>query len=252
MITFTDVFVGIGREGARIINGITADGVKVTVNPAYYILRPERYSRRLEEFFGSLPENTMLWIFHEDNAINAEIRDLIVSTARNTPNLTLLAYVLTPHRELINEEKPSWANSFDTVFYDSLGEFLQMNVPLREAYERAAGEISSALSNLYRYLEGQMLVNVDYADFFTIVRGGNVGILRKFSSTDIDWRWGVWERGLVIAVVNENFKLSEAHRILSEFQELLSEKDIIWGVSVNPGTERVEVLALLVKRWQEV
>jgi len=249
MITFTDVFVGIGREGARIVNGITADGVKVTVNPAYYILRPERYSRKLVRFFSSLPENSMLWIFHEDNAVNSEIRDLIANTARGLNNVTLLAYVLTPHRELINEEKPSWAKKFDTVFYDSLEEFLRPDVPLHEAYEEAAGEIARALSNLYRYLESQMLVNVDYADFFTVIKGGNVGILRRFSSIDIDWKWGIWERGLVIAVVNEEFKLSEAHKILSDFQELLSKKDIIWGISMNPDNRDVEVLALLVKGW---
>ncbi len=249
MITFTDVFVGIGRKGARIVEGISADGVKVTVNPAYYILRPEMYSEKLRSFFGSLPENTMLWMFFDDNPINGEIRDLITKSVRSIDGLTLLAYILTPHRELVNEKKPSWARRFDTVFYDSLEEFMVYDVPIREAYDRAAGEIAEALSDLYRYLEDQMLINVDYADFFTIIRGGNVGILRKLSGVEARWKWGVWERGLIMAIVGERFKLAEAHNILSNFQRLLSKKDIIWGISINEGKLEVEILALLVKRW---
>ncbi len=249
MITFTDVFVGIGREGARIVNGIAADGVKVTVNPAYYILRPEVYSRKLVEFFNSIPDNSMVWLFHEDNSVSAEIRQLIVSTVREKKGLTLLDYILTPHRELVNEEKPLWATDFDTVFYDSLEDFLRLDVPVNEAYEMAAGEISGALSELYKYLESQMLVNVDYADFFSVIRGGNVGILRKFRGNEIEWKWGIWERGLVIAVVNESFKLSDAHGILSKFQELLSKKDIIWGISMSQEVRGTEIIALLVKGW---
>lgn len=248
MLNFTHVFVGIGKAGGIVVDGITSDVVKVRINPAYYILRTEKYSQKITSFFSRLPENSIVWAVFEDKPVNIEIVDLI---SRNLPEGTLsLAYVFTPSRELFEEKKPEWAENFETVFYDSLWEFMKMDIPLGKAYEEAAQLIARAITFLHRSLEGQMIINVDYADFFTVVRGGNVGILRLLSRVDFEWHWGVWDRGIVITLVKKDVILREAHSVLERFHKLLREKDIIWGMaSGDDGRNRLEVLTLLVKKW---
>ncbi|NJE06374.1 hypothetical protein E3E36_09495 [Thermococcus sp. M36] len=251
MVSFTHIFVGIGNAGARIVNSIGVDGaVKVTVNPAYYLLpRSKEYEERLRGFFSRIPENTFLWLIFEDKEANIELLRIITDSA---PRDTIkLAYVLTPQRELVVGEKPQWASGFETVFYDSLWDFLKGDdTPLVEAFQRASHNIAEMFSRLYYYLEAQMLVNIDYADLFNIIRGGNVGILRLLRSVDFGWHWGVWDRGLIGILVGKEFPLRDAHGILANFQEILAEKDIIWGVIMDESlTKEVEILALLVKRW---
>jgi hypothetical protein len=189
VLNFTHVFVGVGKAGGIVVDGIASDVVKVRINPGYYILRTEKYSEKIASFFSRLPENSIVWAVFEDKPVNIEIVDLI---SKNLPEGTLsLAYVFTPSRELFEEKKPGWAENFETVFYDSLWEFMKTNIPLERAYEGAAKLISKAITFLHRSLEGQMIINVDYADFFTVVRGGNVGILRLLSRVDFEWDWGV-------------------------------------------------------------
>ncbi len=247
MRSFTHIFVGIGNSGANIVDRISADGVvKVTVNPAPYILRPRRYLQRLESFFSRIPEDTFLWLVFEDKPINRELVDFIMGSV---PDDTIrLAYTLTPKRELVYE-KPPWAEGFETVFYDSLWDFLREDVPLGIAFERASVSIAELFSRLYYYLENQMLVNIDYADLFNMIRGGNVGIMRLLDRVDFSWHWGIWERGLIGILVGEDFPLSGAHAILARFQELLSEKDVIWGIITDEKVRGVEILALLTRRW---
>jgi len=250
MVSFTHVFVGIGGAGARIVNSITADGVvRVTVNPAYYLLsNSKEYEERLRTFFSSLPENTFLWLVFEDKEVNHELREVILDSA---PSDTIkLAYVLTPRRELVRGKKPPWAGDFETVFYDSLWDFLSGDKSLGVAFSEASSGIAKLFSRLYYYLETQMLVNIDYADLFNMIRGGNVGILRLLREVDFSWHWGVWERGLIGILVGRDFPLKDAHSILKRFQELLSEKDIIWGVVTDENVGNgVEILALLVRKW---
>lgn len=250
MPSFTHIFVGIGNTGARITNSIRADGiVKVTVNPAYYLLpRSEKYKKRLRSFFSSLPENTFLWLVFEDKEVNHKLMEIIVESA---PSDTIkLAYVLTPRKELVTGKKPEWAEPFETVFYDSLWDFLRESDSLSLAFSRAAENIAEMFSKLYYYLETQMLVNIDYADLFNMIRGGNVGILRLLNRVDFSWHWGLWARGLIGILVGKEFPLKDAHEILERFQEILQEKDIIWGVIMEESLKNeVEILALLVKRW---
>ncbi len=247
MRSFTHLFVGIGNAGARIVDRISVDGVvKVTINPAHYILRPRRYTGRIREFFSHLPKDTFLWLVFEDKPVNLELVDLILESS--PPDAIRLAYVLTPKRELVHE-KPSWADNFETVFYDSLRDFLTEDVPLGIAFERASVSIAELFSRLYYYLENQMLVNIDYADLFNMIRGGNVGIMRLLDRVDFSWHWGIWERGLMGILVGNNFPLRGAHEILSRFQELLAEKDVIWGIITDETVRGVEILALLVKGW---
>ncbi|NJE30798.1 hypothetical protein E3E38_07050 [Thermococcus sp. 18S1] len=251
MQSFTHLFVGIGGTGARIVNSITADGiVKVTVNPAYYLLpNSERYEERLRNFFSRLPKDTFLWLVFEDKDVNHELREIIIDSA---PRDTIrLAYVLTPRKELVDEKKPPWARDFETVFYDSLWDFFtDESVSLQDAFQGASAGIAEMFSRLYYYLESQMLVNIDYADLFNMIRGGNVGILRLLREVDFTWHWGIWERGLIGILVGNDFPLKGAHSILHSFQEILSEKDVIWGVITDENLNgRVEILSLLVKKW---
>ncbi|ASJ12064.1 hypothetical protein [Thermococcus thioreducens] len=251
MVSFTHLFVGIGNTGARIVNSITADGaVKVTVNPAYYLLpRSSEYEERLRGFFSRIPENTFLWLVFDDKDINHELREIIVDS---TPKDTIkLAYVLTPRKELVVGKRPSWADDFETVFYDSLWDFFaDENVSLSTAFQEASKNIAAMFSRLYYYLETQMLVNIDYADLFNMIRGGNVGILRLLREVDFGWHWGIWDRGLIGILVGKEFPLRDAHGILASFQEILADKDVIWGVVMDENlTREVEILALLVKRW---
>ena len=251
MQSFTHLFVGIGNTGARIVNSITADGiVKVTVNPAYYLLpRFDEYEERLRNFFSSLPENTFLWLVFDDKEINHELRGIITESA---PKDTIkFAYVLTPKKELVTEKKPPWAGDFETVFYDSLWDFFRSDdASISVAFQGASENIAEMFSRLYYYLETQMLVNIDYADLFNMIRGGNVGILRLLREVDFGWHWGIWDRGLVGILVGREFPLKDAHGILGHFQEILAEKDVIWGVVMDENlTREVEILALLVKRW---
>ncbi|WP_010477267.1 hypothetical protein [Thermococcus zilligii] len=250
MLNFTHVFVGIGKAGGSVVDGIESDVVKVRINPGYYILRTGTYSEKIASFFSRLPENSLVWIVFEDKPVNVEIVKLI---SENLPEGTMgLAYVFTPSRELFEESKPSWAKNFETVFYDSLWEFLKRDVPLLEAYEEASVVISRALTLLHKSLEGQMVINVDYADFFSTVRGGNVGILRLLGRVDFDWHWGVWDRGIVITIVDEGVALRDAHAVLQRFHDLLKEKDIIWGlISRKTAGTGIETLTLLVREWGE-
>ncbi len=189
------------RGGARIVNGITADGVvKVTVNPPAYYLLPnsDRYEERLRRFFSRLPpENTFLWLIFEDKEVNHELREIIIDSA--PPGDTIkLAYVLTPRKGTRRwEEAPPWAKDFETVFYDSLWDFLtDEKASLSAAFEEASRSIADMFSRLHYYLETQMLVNIDYADLFNMIRGGNVGILRTLRKVDFGWHWGgIWDRG---------------------------------------------------------
>lgn len=251
MLSFTHLFVGIGNTGARIVNSIDTDGVvKVTVNPAYYLLpRFEEYEERLRKFFSGIPENTFLWLVFEDKEVNHELREIILDSV---PEDTIrIAYVITPKRELVVGEKPPWARDFETVFYDSLWDFFGgEDASLTEAFQKASENIAEMFSRLYYYLETQMLVNIDYADLFNMIRGGNVGILRLLRRVDFGWHWGIWDRGLIGILVGKDFPLRDAHEILGRFQEILAEKDVIWGVIMDEGLSReVEILALLVKRW---
>ncbi len=251
MESFTHLFVGIGNAGARIVNSISADGtVRVTVNPAYLLMpRAETYEKKLRDFFSRLPRNTFLWLIFEDKEANHLVRQIITESV---PSDTIkLAYVLTPRRELIHEEKPPWADDFETVFYDSLWDFFTgPDEPVATAFHAASRHIAEMFSRLHYYLESQMLVNIDYADLFNMIKGGNVGILRLLRRVDFNWHWGIWERGLIGILVGKEFPLMNAHRILKNFQEILSEKDIIWGVIIDENLDReVEILALLVRKW---
>ncbi|ASJ10941.1 hypothetical protein A3L12_06320 [Thermococcus sp. P6] len=250
MGSFTHIFVGIGNNGARVVNGIRADGVvRVTVNPAYYLLRPDTYGDRLRNFISGLPDGSFLWLVFEDTEVNRELERLIVESV--PAGVIKLAYVLTPGKELVVEKKPPWAGDFETVFYDSLWDFLiDENASLSEAFDGASKSIAEMFSRLHYYLETRMLVNIDYADLFNIIKGGNVGILRLLRKVDFRWHWGIWERGLVGILVGTSFPLKDAHSILGRFQEILSEKDVIWGVITDEDMGRgVEILALLVRRW---
>ena len=250
VLGFTHVFTGIGKTGGIVVDGVSSDVVKVRIDPGRYILRTEKYRERISSFFSALPEHSIVWMVTEERPVNIEIIDII---SESVPEGTLkLAYIFTPKRELVKEEKPEWADSFETVFYDSLWEFLRQDVPLVEAYRRAAETIARAFTYLHANLEGRMLINVDYADFLTVTGGSNVGILRLLDRIDFDWHWGLWDRGLVITLVGDDISLKEAHSVLERFQELLREKDIIWGMVVDGNLKgKAQVLALLVKKWGE-
>lgn len=247
MRSFTHIFVGIGSTGARIIEGISADGVvKVTLNPAHYILRPAEYEGRIRKFFSHLPRDTFVWLVFEDKPTNHELREILTESVPE--DSIRIAYILTPKRELV-DERPDWASDFETVFYDSLWDFLGEEIPLGIAFDRASVNIAMMFSRLCYYLENQMLVNIDYADLFNMIRGGNVGILRLLNEVNFDWHWGIWERGLIGILVGKDFPLKGAYEILSRFQELLSEKDIIWGLITDENVSGVEILALLIRGW---
>jgi len=250
VVGFTHVFVGIGGAASKVVNKITVDAVKVTINPGRYLLRTEEYMRRVPLFFSAIPEDSIVWILTEDKPINVEILRLIVNSV---PERAIkLAYIFTPARELVEEKKPGWAGLFDTVFYDSLWEFFDDKKPLSEAYDEASGSIARAVSTLIKTLEGQMLINVDYADFFSVVRGGNVGILRLLRSVDLSWHWGIWDRGIVITLAHDDVALKEAHEVLGKFQVILRKKDVIWGMATDREVKSgMEVIALLVREWGE-
>ncbi|WP_461865768.1 hypothetical protein [Thermococcus sp.] len=251
LISFNHIFVGIGNNGVRVVDKINIDSViRVTINPAYYLAscKSAEYMDRTKSFFSSIPKNTMLWLIFENKPINLEIVDLIIN---NTPeDVIKLAYILTPEKELVKENKPKWAENFETVFYDSLWEFMSGEKTINFAFEHATYQIGNMFSKLYYYLENEMLVNIDYADLFNMIRGGNIGILRMLTNVDFNWHWGIWERGLISILVGKEVPLKYAHQILSHFQEILSERDIIWGIQVaNNLEEEIEILALLTKRW---
>lgn len=250
MIGFTHVFAGIGGVGSKVVDKITLRSIKVNVNPGRYLLKTGEYIKRIPSFFSSLPENSVVWIVTENKPVNIEILDLIVKSVPE--DATKLAYIFTPRKELVKEKKPEWADLFDTVFYDSLWEFFDERKPLREAYDKASEKIARAMDCLLNNLDGQMLINVDYADFFAVVKGGNVGILRLLSSVDLNWHWGIWDRGIVITLARDDVALKEAHAVLGSFHDILKEKDIIWGmVTDNKVENRMEVIALLVKGWRD-
>ncbi|WP_324735960.1 hypothetical protein VFC49_01940 [Thermococcus sp. SY098] len=253
MISFTYIFVGIGNSGIRIVRNIDIpNAVKVPLDSSYYLFDKKRHSfvKQIKSFFGSLSDDTIIWIIFEDKPINVEIVRLINDAL--TKNVIRLAYVLSPYKELVHEEKPEWAHSFETVFYDSLSEFLSAYtaIPLEDAFNAASKQIGLMFSKLYYYLENQMLVNIDYADLFNMIKGGNVGILRILRDVNFEWNWGIWDRGLISIMVGKNVPLKNAHEILEKFQHLLREKDIIWGVRMNKELDNeIEILALLIKRW---
>lgn len=250
MIGFTHVFAGIGGAGSKVVDKITLRSIKVNINPGRYLLRTGEYIRRIPAFFSSLPENSIVWIVTENKPVNIEILNLIVESVPE--KATKLAYIFTPRKELVKEEKPAWVDPFDTVFYDSLWGFFDERKPLGVAYDEASEKIARALSYLLDNLDGQMLINVDYADFFAVVKGGNVGILRLLSSVNLNWHWGIWDRGIVITLARDDVALKEAHAVLGRFHGILKEKDIIWGVVTHNNVEnRMEVIALLVREWRD-
>ncbi len=251
MVSFSHIFVGIGNNGSKVVQNIDIKRTpKIVINPTYYLLGRSSFRQNLKELFWNIPDDAILWFILENKPVNVEIMQIILEYVPRKP--LKLAYLLTPQRELINEEKPQWAENFDTVFYDSLWEFLDeyTSSSLESAFQMAAKNIGLMFTRLYYYLENQMLVNVDYADFFSMVKGNNVGILRLLRKVDFDWHWGIWDRGLVNILVGEKVPLNYAHKILSMFQSLLKEKDIIWGVKMEEGLkDQVEILSLLVKGW---
>lgn len=248
---FNHLFVGIGNNGSRIVKNLNIRNAgRVVVDPADYILNRKELIRDIRRFFGELNDNTIAWFLFENKPINIEISKQI---DYYTPGKVIkLAYVLTPHTELVEMNKPEWADMFETVFYDSLRELLKeyQEIPLKDAFEMASRYIGGMFSKLYYYLENDMLINVDYADLFAIIKGRNVGILRILNKVEFDWNWGIWERGLINIRAGRHVPLSKAHSILNRFQYLLSKKDVIWGVQIDEETEKdIEILALLVKRW---
>jgi len=251
MSSFPYIFVGIGNNGGKVIQNISMEGVsKIVINPTYYLLRKSSFRQNLKNLFWNVPEDAILWFILENKPINVEIVEVILEYLPQKP--LKLAYLLTPQKELVHEEKPLWAENFDTVFYDSLWEFLDeyASSSLESAFQMATKNIGLMFTRLHYYLENQMLVNVDYADFFNMIKGSNIGILRLLRKVDFDWHWGIWDRGLVNILVGEKVPLSYAHKILNTFQKLLKEKDIIWGIKMEEGLgEGVEILSLLVKRW---
>ena len=253
MVSFTHIFVGIGNSGIRVVKNMNIpNAIGVTLDSSYYLLNRKRPSfvKQIRDFFGSLNDDTIIWIIFEDKPINIEIVNLINYSLPK--KVIRIAYVLSPYRELIYERKPEWADNFETVFYDSLSEFLDVytSIPLEDAFNAASKQIGIMFSKLYYYLENQMLVNIDYADLFNMVKGGNIGILRILRKVDFEWNWGIWDRGLISIMVGKNVPLKSAHEILRKFQYLLREKDIIWGVRMNKELDNeIEILALLIKRW---
>lgn len=197
--------------------------------------------------FSTLDSDSHIWTILENRKVDLEILEILLDIL---PSKALkIAYLLTPGKELVFEEKPEWSNEFETVFYDSLWDFLDEKKPLWEAYNKAASTIGGMISRLYYYLDNQMLVNVDYADFLNIIRGGNVGILRSLNSINFDWHWGIWERGLITILAGNDMPLEDVISILKKFQEVLKEKDIIWGIMSDNRAKNIEVLALLVRKW---
>lgn len=79
MFSFTHIFAGIGSNGSRIVNGIETDSVvKVSLNPARYILRPKEYRERIVNFFSNVPENSFVWLVFDDTKTNREIMEIIL------------------------------------------------------------------------------------------------------------------------------------------------------------------------------
>ncbi|USS40760.1 hypothetical protein NF865_00540 [Thermococcus aggregans] len=251
MSSFPYIFIGIGNNGGKVVQNIGIEGAsKVVINPTYYLLGKSSFRQNLKDLFYNIPEDTILWFILENKPVNIEIMQVILEYLPEKP--LKLAYILTPQKELVHEEKPLWAENFDTIFYDSLWEFLDeyTSSSLDSAFQMAARSIGLMFTRLHYYLENQMLVNVDYADFFTMIKGSNIGILRLLRKIDFDWHWGIWDKGLVNILVGEKVPLSYAHKILETFQKLLKEKDIIWGIKMEEGLENnVEILSLLIKRW---
>ncbi|WP_048058253.1 hypothetical protein [Pyrococcus yayanosii] len=243
------IFVGIGGAGIRVVWGIRGPFRKLSIDTSGYIFNRRILIEKIREVFGTLEKGSHLWLIFEDKEINIEIVEHIIDS---TPSDVIrLAYILSPGKELVFEEKPPWALNFETVFYDSLWEYLsgKEKKPLWQAYNEAAISLGDMFTKLYGYLAGNMLVNVDYADFLEMVRGGNVGILRLLQRVDFEWHWGVWERGLINIMAGRGVPLRDVHEILRRFQEILKEKDIIWGVRTDDGFKGLEILALLVRKW---
>ncbi|AEH24975.1 hypothetical protein PYCH_13030 [Pyrococcus yayanosii CH1] len=229
--------------------GIRGPFRKLSIDTSGYIFNRRILIEKIREVFGTLEKGSHLWLIFEDKEINIEIVEHIIDS---TPSDVIrLAYILSPGKELVFEEKPPWALNFETVFYDSLWEYLsgKEKKPLWQAYNEAAISLGDMFTKLYGYLAGNMLVNVDYADFLEMVRGGNVGILRLLQRVDFEWHWGVWERGLINIMAGRGVPLRDVHEILRRFQEILKEKDIIWGVRTDDGFKGLEILALLVRKW---
>ncbi|ACS89495.1 MAG TPA: hypothetical protein HA302_03805 [Thermococcaceae archaeon] len=251
MPSFPHIFIGIGSNGNRVVQNINIEKIsKLSINPSYYLLGKFPFRQKLRDLFQKVPNDAILWVVFENKPINLEILSVLLEYLPENP--LKLAYVLSPEKELIHDQKPPWAQEFDTVFYDSLWESLHdyRDASLEMAFQMATQNIGTMFTRLHYYLENQMLVNVDYADFFNMVRGNNIGILRLLSKVNFEWHWGVWDKGLINILVGENVPLSDAHRILSNFQKFLKEKDIIWGIKMEEGlNDHIEILSLLVKRW---
>ncbi|MFA4662629.1 hypothetical protein QDY65_05300 [Pyrococcus kukulkanii] len=244
------VFIGIGNNGMKVVWGIKYEKArKLFLDSTSYIFHRRIFLKKLEEIMWKIEKGTHVWVIFDNKPANIEI---LMHILDNSPSdLFKLAYVLSPGKELVFGERPSWADHFETVFYDSFWEFLKgrEDKPIWQAYLEASASIGQLFTKLYDYLDNQMLVNVDLADFRQIVRGGNIGILRLLSSVDFDWHWGIWERGLINILAEDKTPLEDVTKVLQKFQEVLREKDIIWGVKMNGNIRGMEILALLVRKW---
>ncbi|MFA4647684.1 hypothetical protein P8X24_10650 [Pyrococcus kukulkanii] len=244
------VFIGIGNNGMKVVWGIKyGNARKLFLDPTSYLFHKQIFLKKLEEIMWRIEKGTHVWVIFDNKPINMEILTHILD---NSPSdLFKLAYVLSPGKELVFENKPWWARNFETVFYDSFWEFLREREekPIWQAYFEASTSIGQMFTKLYEYLNNQMLVNVDLADFMQIVKGCNIGILRLLTSVDFNWHWGIWERGLINILASEETSLEDVTKVLQKFQDILREKDIIWGVKMDRTIRGMEVLALLVRKW---
>lgn len=78
MFFFIYIFVGIGSNGLRIVNGIEMDFVvKVFLNLVRYILWFKEYWERIVNFFFNVFENSFVWFVFDDIKINREIMEII-------------------------------------------------------------------------------------------------------------------------------------------------------------------------------
>lgn len=251
MLPFNHIFIGIGNNGSLIVRNIkVSDARRIIVDTSDYLLDKRTFVESVAEFSKKIPENAIMWLIFENKPVNIEIARLMDFYAPR--DVVRFAYVLSPYIELVTMKRPAWTKGFETVFYDSLWEVLKdyRDASIKDAFQHAGKRIGEMLSKLYHYLENDMLVNVDYADFFAMVKGGNVGIIRLLHEVDFGWHWGIWDRGLISIRAGKNVPLTHAHTVLHRFQDILKEKDVIWGVQIDENvSDDVEVLALLVKKW---
>lgn len=103
------------------------------------------------------------------------------------------------------------------VFYDFFWDFLKEDVFFGKVFEEVLKNIFDMFLKFYCYFESEMFVNIDYVDLFSMIWGGNVGIMCFFCEVDFSWYWGIWECGFVGIFVGEDFLLSGVYRIFFKF-----------------------------------